>query len=216
MSILNTILDLVFPVNCVLCYKRGTDLCTDCLAKIPPVERPTEKWIYSIFDYRDPNIKKCIKLLKYKYKKRLTIALGEILYERIIEEMSDLSLLENFKDPIIIPIPISGQRLRERGFNQTELLAQEIIHLDTEKVFQLKLNILTKNVEKEHQARIKNKNKRLENIIGTFEVKKSEAISGHNIILIDDITTTGATLTEARKVLKKSGAKKIIAFTLAH
>ena len=73
-----------------------------------------------------------------------------------------------------------------------------------------------KNKETIHQANIKNRNIRLKNLIGSFIVKNKEEIKNRNIILIDDITTTGATLNEARKTLKKAGAKKIVAFTVAH
>ena len=77
-------------------------------------------------------------------------------------------------------------------------------------------NVLIKPQETEHQARIHNRSARLKNIVGSFSVKNEELIKNKNIILIDDITTTGATLTEAKKVLKHAGARKIIAFTVAH
>ena len=82
----------------------------------------------------------------------------------------------------------------------------------------LENNILIKPKETEHQARIENRQKRLKNILGSFSVKneKVELVKGRNIILIDDIATTGATLNEARKILKQAGAGKIIAFTIAH
>jgi predicted amidophosphoribosyltransferase len=85
-------------------------------------------------------------------------------------------------------------------------------------ILTLKNKILIKPKETEHQARIKDRRTRLKNIIGSFAVKDSEKnkIKNRNIILIDDITTTGATLTEAKKVLKQAGARKIIAFTVAH
>jgi len=68
----------------------------------------------------------------------------------------------------------------------------------------------------EHQAQIENRQKRIKNIIGSFAVKNKDIIKNRNIILIDDVTTTGATLNEAKKVLREAGAKKIIAFTIAH
>ena len=85
-------------------------------------------------------------------------------------------------------------------------------------------NILIKNKETEHQAHIKNRKERLKNLIGSFTIKSSKQnakenisiIKGRNIILIDDITTTGATLNEAKKILRQAGARKIIAFTVAH
>ena len=76
--------------------------------------------------------------------------------------------------------------------------------------------IIKKKQEDYSKIQIENRNKRLKNIIGSFLVKNQELIKNRNIILIDDVTTTGATLSEAKKVLKQAGARKIIAFTIAH
>ena len=149
--------------------------------------------------------------------------------------------MENFTNAILIPIPLSPKRHHERGYNQAELICEEMIkisktrHLTPPKgkpwsplssnlergrgeVFTLETNILLKPKETEHQARIKDRRTRLKNIIGSFTVKETEKnkIKNRNIILIDDIITTGATLTEAKKVLKQNGARKVIAFTVAH
>ena len=152
---------------------------------------------------------------------------AEIIYEKILEELSELSIMENFTEPVLIPIPLSPKRRRERGFNQAELICRELVKinnlrysvdLNQEKKFNLKLEsgVLIKPKETEHQARIKDRRQRLKNIIGSFAVKNGELIKNRNIILIDDILTTGATLSEAKKVLKQAGARKIIAFTIAH
>lgn len=130
--------------------------------------------------------------------------------------MSDLLVMENFDKPIIIPIPLSRKRYRERGFNQSELISQSIIDNDKEKCFELLTNVLTKPKETQHQAHIENRSYRMQNMVGSFVVKNPELIKDRNIILIDDVVTTGATLTEAKKMLKEAGAKKIIAFTIAH
>ena len=160
-----------------------------------------------------------------------------------MEELSELSVMENFREPLLIPIPLSAKRYHERGYNQAELICKELVRLSRNHLtknplasplsggnnlspltrggqegLRLENNILIKPKETEHQARIHNRNERLKNIIGSFAVKNSSEnlIKKRNIILIDDITTTGATLNEARKVLKQAGARKIIAFTLAH
>ncbi|KKP65076.1 MAG: Phosphoribosyltransferase, partial [Candidatus Nomurabacteria bacterium GW2011_GWF2_35_12] len=70
--------------------------------------------------------------------------------------------------------------------------------------------------ETEHQVNIKDRRDRLKNLSDSFSVKNPEIIKDKNIILIDDVLTTGATLTEAKKILKSFGAKKVIAFTVAH
>ncbi len=216
MQFLNTILDLIFPVRCISCNKSGVLLCEKCLAGSPPSERESVKWIFPIYDYRHPAIKKAIWLLKYNGKRGLAKIFAECMYGRIIEELSELSLMENFRNPILIPIPLSAKRQRERGFNQSELICNNLIALDKNQNFILEKNVLIKPKDSEHQARIEDRRKRLLNIIGSFSVKNPELIKGRNIILIDDVITTGATLSEARKTLKLHGAKKVIAFTVAH
>ncbi|KKT01196.1 MAG: Phosphoribosyltransferase [Candidatus Nomurabacteria bacterium GW2011_GWA2_43_15] len=227
MRFLNTILDIVFPVKCILCGKTGVDLCLSCLRETPAALRESAEWIFPLYDYRHPGIKKSLWLLKYKGKKRLANVFAEIIYEKILEELSELSIMENFTEPVLIPIPLSPKRRRERGFNQAELICRELVKinnlrysvdLNQEKKFNLKLEsgVLIKPKETEHQARIKDRRQRLKNIIGSFAVKNGELIKNRNIILIDDILTTGATLSEAKKVLKQAGARKIIAFTIAH
>ena len=215
--ILNAILNLILPVNCLVCGKKGEDLCLKCLVTSPEAERETEKWIFPLYDYRHPTIKKSVWLLKYKGKKRLAKVFAEIIYGRIIEELTDLLVFENFQKPILIPIPLAQKRERERGFNQAVLICQKLMELDKNTgTFKLAKNVLIKPKDGIHQAKIENRSERLKNIVGCFSVKNSERIKNKNIILIDDVTTTGATLKEARKILKQNGAKKIIAFTIAH
>ncbi len=216
MSFLNTILDIVFPAKCIICGSLGGDLCVKCLTKSPEAERESAKWIFPLYDYRHITIKKSIGLLKYRNKKRLAQIFAEVMYGRILEELSELTLIENFDKPILIPIPLSKERYYERGYNQTELICKELGKIDHNENFKFKNNILIKTKETKHQAHIENRKERLRNIVGSFIVKNPIEIKNRNIILIDDVTTTGATLNEARKVLKQAGSKKIIAFTIAH
>ena len=232
---------MVFPVKCVSCGKNGRDFCIKCLSDSPPAERETAKWIFPLYDYRHPPIKKALWLFKYKGKKRLASIFAEVLYGKIVEELSELSVMENFRNVILIPIPLSAKRYRERGYNQAELICKELIKINNLRrlpaeapptnwraglakegsvCLKLKNNILIKPKDTEHQARILNRAERLKNIIGSFSIKNAKEnislIKGRNIILIDDITTTSATLNEARKILKQAGARKVIAFTVAH
>lgn len=228
MKFLDTILNVVFPVNCVSCGKRGSDLCMECLSDSPPALRESANWIFPLFDYRHLPIKKSMWLLKYNGKKKLADIFAEIMHGKIIEELSELSVIKNFHNPILIPIPLSRKRYRERGYNQAELICRKLIEIDSntnlrysvdvkmERNFSLEKNVLIKIKETEHQANIKDRRERLKNLSGSFFVKNSDMIKGKNIILIDDVLTTGATLNEARKILKQSGARKIIAFTVAH
>lgn len=219
MLILDTILNIFFPVNCISCGKRGSDLCPKCLLDSPSAERESANWIFPLFDYRHPPIKKSIWLLKYKGKKKLASIFAEILYDMIIEELSELSVINNFREPILIPIPLSRKRFRERGYNQAELICRELVKINNlrhEINWKLEKDILIKIKETEHQVNIKERHDRLKNLYNSFALKNSEIIKGQNIILIDDVLTTGATLNEAKKTLKMFGARKVIAFTIAH
>jgi len=222
-TILGGILDLIFPAKCILCGKNGADLCLNCLSEAPEAERESASWIFPLYDYRHGAIKKSLWLLKYKGKKRLANVFALSIYGKIIEELSELSIMENFTEPILIPIPLSKKRYMERGFNQAELICEELINISQQRKEEnskliLEKDVLIKPFDTEHQARIKNRQIRLKNLVGSFAIKDKQGalIKNRNIILIDDITTTGATLSEARKILKQAGARKVIAFTLAH
>jgi len=226
-TIWNAVLDTIFPKFCLACGERGVDLCEKCLGAFPRTERESAEWVFPLYDYRHPPIRKSIKLLKYKRHKNLARVFAENLYPTILEELSELKTMENFREPFLVPIPLSRRRLRQRGFNQAELICEELIRLDVENNlrysiddasanFTLEKNVLLKPKETPHQADIKDRQARLRNIIGSFAVSNGEKITKRNIILIDDVTTTGATLHEAKKVLKEAGARRVIAFTVAH
>ena len=224
MRVLHIIFDFIFPRKCLSCGKKGSDLCQKCLAGLPEAERESAKWIFPMYDYRHPLVKKSIWLLKYNNKRQFAEIFAELMHGRILEELADLSVIENFRNPILIPIPLAPKRMRERGFNQALLICKKLMELNKKTNlrnnmdidFILEKDVLLKPKDTEHQARIENRSQRLENIVGSFTIENGEKIKGKNIILIDDVTTTGATLSEAKKVLKQSGAKKIIAFTVAH
>lgn len=222
-TIKDTILNIVFPIYCLSCGKSDENLCRQCLSGFPSAERESAKWIFPTFDYRHPPVKKAVWLLKYKGRKSLAKVFAEVLYGHILEELADLVAMENFIEPILVPIPIDSNRKRERGFNQAELICKELIKLDLTAQegngvnFKLRSDILIKIKDTGHQARIENRSHRMKNIVGSFALSsKTVDIHGKNIIIIDDVTTTGATLSEARKVLRQAGARKVIAFTIAH
>lgn len=214
MKILNTILNYIFPEYCIICKKFGTDICDDCINSISITKKETLNWIFPLFDYNDVKIKKIIKTLKYKKRKHIAEKLGFYLSDKIQEELYELEIFYNFKNPIMIPIPLSNKRYKERGFNQSEILCKYI----QERNPNIKIinNSLIKHKETKHQADIKNKKDRLINLVDSFMVKNHNLIKDQNIILIDDISTTGATLIEAKKTLIKAGAKKVYAFVVAH
>jgi len=210
------LLEILFPSTCFGCKNKEGILCLNCMIKIPRTERETEKNILAVFDYHDPLIKKIIWNLKYYNHPFLGEKLGEILYDEFLEDISDMKIYTAGQPILIIPVPISKTRAKTRGYNQSQKIAVGFCNQGEKEVFTLKNKIVVKKIDTLPQARITNRNRRLKNIRGAFEIKNSELVKGRTIIVIDDVTTTGGTITEIMNVLKKSGAKKVIGFAVAH
>jgi ComF family protein len=191
-------------------------LCNSCVAKIRLAERETDKNIVAMFDYRDPVVKKIIWELKYHHKRYLGEKLGQLLYEFLMEDISDMKVEVSGRSIFVIPVPISNNKTRVRGYNQANTIAKGFCNQAGAGVFELKDNIIFKKVDTLPQARITNRRRRLENVRGVFDIKNSETLKGRTIIVIDDVTTTGGTINEVMKILKKAGAKNIIGFAVAH
>ncbi len=210
------LLNTLYPISCVGCGEKEVGLCLKCLSTIPPPDFKQEEQVISAFSYQNKIAKKAIWKLKYRNGRYLAPILAEALYERLLPELADLKMLKNWKEAILIPIPLSAKRFKKRGYNQAELLAKSLIEKDNRENFVLKNDILIRKIDTKPQADIKNKSERKNNIRGCFTVKNKELVRGKNIILIDDVSTTGATLEEAEKTLKKSGAKNFLKITVAH
>jgi len=167
----------------------------------------------ALFDYRDKLARKGVWEVKYRGNKKILNLLSTILYDRLLEEVTDKEQFENFCDPLLVPVPISAGRLRERGFNQTELICKKIFELDRGQNFQLTL-ALKKIRETCAQTTLERK-ERLENLMGAF-VADSLLVHDRNIVVVDDVATTGATFAEAKRALGAAGAKKIFCISIAH
>ena len=112
---------------------------------------------------------------------------------------------------MIIPVPVSKRRKKDRGYNQTELIAKEISkELNIEYV----KDVLYKSKDTIAQSKL-NKEQREENAKGVYEIKNNQRVNNKRILLIDDIYTTGSTVRECSKILNKVNPKKIGIFTIA-
>ncbi|MDO8482957.1 MAG: ComF family protein [bacterium] len=169
----------------------------------------------AVFDYKHPLVRQAIWELKYRGNTNVAELLAQCLHEELAEELSERKSLENFGKPLLVPVPLSKKRLRERGFNQCELLADALEILDDGNFFEVRRDLLTKVRDTESQTK-KNRAARLKNLENCFSVKTPEEISGRNVIILDDVITTGATLDEARRTLKACGARKILCLAIAH
>jgi len=225
-NMLNNLFNIIFPEKCVNCGENKTLFCEQCLKNVP-LANNNDSDIIGAGSYKNKALKKAIWILKYKKAKRMAKPLAKLIYENAIKKLSFyLGRFENNppneNNWIIIPIPLSKKRLRERGFNQSELIAKhlaKLLDIPTKTVFVGnfvdKTNVLYKTKDTPTQVSIQNKKERLNNLQNAFTVKKPEQIKNKNIILLDDVSTTGATLREAKKLLEKFKPNKIITIVVA-
>ncbi len=174
-----------------------------------------ENFIFSLFDYKQNKTKQIIRHLKNNNDIFLKKEIAHLMYEFIIDYISDQQELSFFNKSLIIPVPISKKRLKERGFNQTHTIAK---YLAKELNGKFSKRIIQKHKTTKKQALINNRKERFDNVKDVFSVikKNKEIIKNKDIIIIDDLATTGATLLEIKKVLKKNNARNVIAITIAH
>jgi len=229
MFLLDYFLDILFPKRCISCLKLVKDdtiFCEDCLSKIrifnsffcpkcgariPEFKKichKEEKFILgAATDYNDI-VKQAIWRLKFKFIQKGAYPLANLL----INYFKNLNFgNKKNKNFIVIPIPLSKKRFKERGFNQTELIAQIFADYFN---FKLEKNVLYREKHSKPQSEIDNFNLRRQNVLNCFRVLNKDLIINKNIILIDDVTTSGATFKEAVKALNKSGAKFILALAI--
>ncbi len=207
------ILDLLFPKKQAVRELEEAD----AAGFASRAEKPNGfagKDIISCFSYADQKVRQAIWELKYRGNKKIARLLAEALYDEMLAFLEEYAPLTNFTDPLLIPIPLSKKRERERGFNQCRLLTDVLTELDDGRNFTLSLT-LKKVKDTASQTKVESREKRMENLKGCFYAD-ANAVLRRNIILIDDVATTGATLMEAKRTLKAAGAKRVIAFTVAH
>jgi ComF family protein len=216
MHILSHFFATLFPDKCVGCQERGILLCEKCQKNIAPATNPMHGWITSVFAYNDFRVKRLIWLLKYKNTRHVASIFAPFLTASLIEFLGEEALFHGARKIVLVPIPLSKKRMAKRGYNQAELLAKGIFENSVLKNISLNTKLLQKIVETKPQADIKNRGRRLENLGDCFAVNENMTANGEVVILIDDVTTTGATVTAARKVLRAAGFRTIYALTVAH
>jgi ComF family protein len=234
---LRKLLHVIFPTACAVCQKPLWEdpvpfFCRQCWDKLQPIPRPvcprcgrpfassialdyspthqcgtcrtrplalTQTW--SLFPYQTP-LKEAIALFKYRGK----LSLAKPLAQALIGALPDLPAVDG-----IIPVPLHPQRLREREYNQSLLLADRLSH---QTGIPLLLASLIRSRPTAPQTSLSKKD-RLKNLRGAFSVTKPVHIQGKRILLVDDVFTTGTTLHECAKTLRRAGSNHIYGLTLA-
>lgn len=240
-KIINIWLDFLFPKKCLICQKDNNSyLCFNCFKKLQ-IKEPTcpncgqknqlgelckhcqknyiIKGVLVAGNLKDKNLANLIKFYKYNFikdlAKPLSLFLINFLREQVIK--NPIILLNNksqqklnLNDFSLIPVPLSNKRLKWRGFNQSQLLAKNIA-----KKFNLELLVDLKRIKHQKPQVKLNKKDRQSNLAGSFKWF-GKNLKNKKIIIIDDVYTTGTTLKEIAKELKKHQASEIWGLVLAH
>ncbi len=222
---LNYIWDITFPKQCINCSAWNLYICINCqqqlkmtaeqrciVCQLPSQYGFTHEYCHTndspdrlttIFDYRDKLVSKIINTTKLALVSELVTELSLVAVNKIgVENME----INNF---VLCPIPMTRLKRRFRGFNQSELIT---------KVFAQELNLpidpLVAKSRPTKQQKVLNKQQRLNNLQNSFKVLYPESIPS-NVLLIDDVSTTGSTFIEVAKTLKSAGVKNVWCLALA-
>ena len=220
----NSLFDFILPRFCCSCRTKldsnQDTMCGDCISKIQRstasrLQREYERKFsdkkiisefYSPFVFeKDKELQYAIHALKYNKNFRVGIFLGKVLADEIKKNITTW----NFD--LIIPIPLHHLKKAERGYNQSFYIAKGV-----RKILNIKVSDrIVKRIKYTESQTTMNISEREENIYGAFKVKLKNSISGKNILLIDDVITTGATISECGKILLEAGANRIYAASIA-
>jgi ComF family protein len=190
------------PIISALLQNQEKPCCGDCLSSEPLFSRAVAYGPY------DGGLRELIHLLKYDRVRPAANVLGRMMSEAFLE------LASGFDDgePLIIPVPLHSSRLNQRGFNQSELIARAALKLVP--LGRLSSDILRRTRATETQIGF-TREQRQRNIRGAFRVQHRNLISGRDILLVDDVFTTGTTVSECARTLRRAGANRVFVATVA-
>ena len=179
-------------------------VCGLCRRLSPPFEKAAAYGSY------DGGLHELIHLLKYEQVRPAANVLGRMLAEVIAGLQTGMTA-----DPIlVVPIPLHAKKLRQRGFNQSELVARAALKLLGDDRYVLREEMLRRTRETKSQNGLTSHQRR-ENIRGAFAVTKAQELAGREVLLVDDVFTTGTTASECARILRRAGAARIWVATVA-
>ena len=210
---LDKILEIIFPNVCGMCGRiNKNNLCPQCKIKLKEITKANiikvknKNFTYLAYLFKYDGIIR-EKILKYKFKD--SAYLYKTFSEIIIKNKKMCGFIKKYD--IIIPVPIHKKRYKERGYNQSELLAKEIA-----KILEIPMekHVLIKALNNTPQSKL-SKQERKNNAIGVYKTINNQKIINKKVILVDDIYTTGSTANECSKMLKQAGVSEIAVLTIA-
>jgi competence protein ComFC len=214
--VLSQLINFIFPKRCLGCKQSGSYLCQRCIGNIAQAEPLDVSNAMACYHYHDPLIKRALQMLKYKQQFSIAGDLAQSIYDRLLEELSESDTFLHRTEPfVLVPVPLSRERRHTRGYNQAEVLAQELKKLSPE-LFEINSKALKKIKDTPSQVSVRDRAKRLENLRGAFQLTSPADIKNRVVIVIDDVITTGATITEVTKVLKEGAPRMVYALSVAH
>lgn len=210
-TVFGKILSFIFPERCVGCRKKDELLCQNCSRKTRRRTRertsvPFLDKLYIWGSYEDRILREALRRLKYHGTYGFSHPLSQMLHDLIKPHLSSFG-----EESVIVPIPATEWRKNFRGYNQAELLAKSL----AEKIsLPCSSEALFKSRSTPSQTSLSGV-ERILNVKDSFAVPNPNLVKNKTILLIDDIVTTGATLSEAARSLKESGAKKVFGIVVA-
>lgn len=212
MKLLDELLELMYPTRCAFCHKLSQNkekVCRNCLGKLPYTSGAGQKQKFPFISgcvspfYYEEDVRK--SLLRYKFR-------GLTAYAQIYGEFLAKCIDENqISCDIITWIPLSRRRLRQRGYDQARLLAEataRVLGVDC-------VPLLRKRRDNPAQSGTGSPEKRRANVSGVYIPVNTTVFKGKSILLVDDIVTTGATLSEGARTLITAGAAEVYAAAVA-
>jgi predicted amidophosphoribosyltransferase len=206
-----SLIDSIFPPSCAGCGTRGTALCNICFAKLSPAKKSEFSTIHALYDYGDPVVRRIIHDCKYRGRSAAFELLAQRSVPAAFELISDQLMSEAMHpDYCFVPIPLERAH-RFRGFNQSALIASIFSSGNTSTIAHL-LRYTRHTIPQVH---VRSKTARIKNRFGAFTTS-GPIDSATLYIVVDDVTTTGATLIDAMRALREAGATNVCALALAH